>query len=391
MGKYKCDKCPYETNSKRNFEKHQNRKLPCWVNHTLVMKGKEKTQSKNETPAYCNICKHEFSTNSSLNRHNKNFHPNNTIQLTNGSVIGNKNKIKTINSTTNNITNNTNNITNINNKIIIQPIIINKYDHDNINDLTLYEQYFCITSKDSPYIALIDHLNLNPKKPIYNNVVYKNIHKSTINVHNGYKWLIDLVSVVVPNIISSKQKLIRNIINRFRIFLTNEAISYAGIPYYDGFKHKHKSNIVGAIKCHLYNEYLSDDIKQLSGPIPPCDPNDPVWWALDPKFNWKKVEKFLMICLDNNIDFNQNLDEIKECINNLSKKNSTLHNFFKPYIRRINSMIKKNKQDDSNSDFSDISFDESSSCDKNSDHIVFNFDENDFIESDSIKYYSDGE
>ena len=43
------------------------------------------------------------------------------------------------------------------------------YDFD-IDDLTIHEQYLVLTSKVSPYIALLDNLNFNPDKKKYHNI-----------------------------------------------------------------------------------------------------------------------------------------------------------------------------------------------------------------------------
>ncbi len=148
---YKCEKCNYETTNKNHFTDHQNRKKPCdSVNpHKSI---------KNNKSDHCEICDMPFSRSDSLERHCKKFHPElvqKNKQKNIQTITGNKN----IQINNNPQINGNNNNININTPIIIQPIIhIHPYEYNNINDLTLFEQYISLISSDTPHNALLDNL-----------------------------------------------------------------------------------------------------------------------------------------------------------------------------------------------------------------------------------------
>src|SRR5258708_3122871 len=134
MAKYKCKNCPYKTNKKDNFGTHLDRKMPC---------VKKKIHGNTKSNKFkCGKCNKNFASNQSLFRHNKTFHNEVNVHHDNNGIIN------TVSG----------NQTNINGPIIIQSII-NRYDKFDIDDLTIYEQYLSLTSKDSPYTALLDNLN----------------------------------------------------------------------------------------------------------------------------------------------------------------------------------------------------------------------------------------
>ena len=364
MYKYICDRCTYSTKDKRDFEKHLNRKIPCNINrkHKNII---------NDKRFFCKECDHEFASNQSLKRHNKNFHNNKFV--INGDVNGDINNIN-INKQNNNIENQ-----NININITIPEIV--KYDYDDINDLTLYEQYLSLTSRESPYTALLDHINLNPSKNKYHNIKYKDIHKNTIDVYNGEKWVKELVNNAVANVIDSKRILIELISERFRIFINDKAINLTSkaIYYGSGKKYYFHKKVVQHMKIHLYNNRNNNEEPDTDIPE---DRNDDIWWALSKKFDWKDVEKYINKMDKYEIDFSENLDEIKNAILQLCKEKKHLKNFFKKLLKRISKLIddfKKNPNyvsgsgdtcdtsDDNNSDSGNNSNDESHSdtCEDN--------------------------
>jgi hypothetical protein len=65
--KFKCDRCHFKTNNKRDFDYHLNRKIPCTSNN---QHGLAKINKKTN----CKLCNRHFASEQSLNRHNKTFH-----------------------------------------------------------------------------------------------------------------------------------------------------------------------------------------------------------------------------------------------------------------------------------------------------------------------------
>lgn len=358
MTNYKCNKCNYQTNNKTHFNDHLNRKISCNINkqHKLI---------KNNNVHYCKMCNQYFSRKDSLTRHNKTYHNTGNENIINPKIVGSNNNltqnnietqnnahdIKTLNNiqTQNNIE--TQNIINNNGTIIIQPIInIHPYEYNDINDLTLFEQYLSLTSKESPHSALLDNLNLDPNKPSYHNIYIGNPDKNIIKVHNGDKWIKEIMKIALSNIIDSKTILIKMIFNKFRFFLNNKALYH--IPryyYYYGFKQHTQTykNLMNYIKVHIHNNRYMD--KKIDKNIP-SDRNDKIFWALSKKFDWPEIEELIIKMEEFNIDFNDDLDKIKKQIIIIQDKYK-LKNFFKKFLKRIDHLIEDFKNNE-NSDLS---------------------------------------
>lgn len=335
MTKFVCHKCNYQTNNKNHFNDHLNRKISC-----TMQPANNKIIAKKEN--ICKECNKTFSREDSLKRHNKTYHSNITGDKNNKININGDNNI--VNNTVNNIENqyNIENQNNIETQIIIQPVI-HKYDYNDINDLTLFEQYLSLTSKTSPYTALLDNLNLNPTKPQYHNLSYKNINKDIMNVHDGNKWIKKLVKTAISNVIDSHGIMIRMIFNRFRIFLSNNATHLIPRAYYYGaydlndlYFHK---KVVKHIQLHLYNNRKMNQPGLTAGTTIediPDDIDDPVFWALSKQFNWNDVEILINKMDDLEINFNKSLDSIKNQISLCTKNNPKMIKLFATLIRQIN-------------------------------------------------------
>lgn len=330
--KYNCKNCDYKTDKKDNYNKHVNKKIPC----TLKSKNKHNIDKNigEKIEIKCNSCSKLFSRADSLQRHNKTYH---TIVNGNENIINN---VEKINNQNNNIVNkqniNTqNNIDNQINNFVIQPIL-HKYDYNDINDLTLFEQYLSITSKKSPYTAFLDNLNLNPTKPQYHNMLYSDVSRNTINVHNGEKWIREVVKYALSNVIDSHRIMIMIIFNRFRIFLSQKATHLTKKAFYYGspepsnlYFHK---KVVKNIKLHLYNNRKKNtkSIEKI-----PNDRNDKCFIALSKRFNWQEVEN-LINCLDDlEINFDTNLNQIKDQISDCIETDPTLNKTFAKLNRQI--------------------------------------------------------
>ena len=292
---YICKKCGYETPKSGDFTRHLKRKNKCDPNN--IHKNTKKLVNHHCTK--CNYSSYRIDT---FNEHMKTVHEG--IEIEN---------------------------------IPSTPELF-KYNYYNIDDLTLFEQYLSLTSQESPYKTLLDNLNLNPSKPKYNNVKYKDLHRNAIDIYSGKKWIKGTVNIVVSQMITSQQLLIKCIFDRFRIFMNKKAINLIEKAYYYGSTQNfyfHKK-IIQDVKIHLYNNR-----KNTSEPNTdiPEDVDDDVWWALSSNFTWDYVEKIIGIMDKKEIDFSKNLDVIKNDIIKLYPKNPKYKKLFSRVIKRINSLI----------------------------------------------------
>lgn len=311
--KYICERCSYATNHKGKYQCHLDRKIPCspYAKHKNII---------DNNYFICKTCDKEFASNQSLSRHNNTYH--NTIKISGSNTgpitIGNNNNI-------------------FNNPIIIQPII-SKYDKYDINDLTLYEQYLSLTSKESPYTAFLDHLNLNPTKEKYHNIKYKNIHKNIIDIYDGEKWIKGLVNNALSDVISAERIMIGLIFNRFRCFLNGKATKLIPKAYYYGYINNYRfhKKMVQQIKVHLYNNRNNNNTpnENIS-----TDKNDDVWWAISKRFDWNNVNNYINKMDKYEIDFDGDLDNIKTNIQKLCDDKPKLKIFFKKLLVRIDRLI----------------------------------------------------
>uniref|UniRef100_A0A6C0LQL5 C2H2-type domain-containing protein n=1 Tax=viral metagenome TaxID=1070528 RepID=A0A6C0LQL5_9ZZZZ len=329
MAKFECNNCTYKTNHQSKFDQHLNRKIPCVKNNLHKNVKKIDTYS-------CEECNKEFASKQSLTRHNDAFH--NEIK-----IVGDNN-IPTI------IKGN-NNVVAINN-LVIQPIL-NKYDEYDINNLTIYEQYLSLTSKTSPYTALLDNYNLNPTKEKYHNMIYKDDHRSTMEVYDGNKWIKEVVNNALSNVVCSERIMIGLIFNRFRIFLNRKATKLIPQAYYFGYKENYyfHKKVVQNIKLHLYNNQKNKN--EVEEKIPKNEDNE-VWWAITKRFKWSEVESYINKMDEYEINFDKTLDEIKDDINKLCKEDQKMAKFFKKLLLQINDFIK----DFNNAQNSDVSSEE---------------------------------
>ena len=325
MAKFECKKCTYKTNHKAKFDAHLNRKIPC--NKLNVNKN-----IKLNNVHYCEKCNKKFSRDDSLQRHNKIFHVDINTEGNNNKIITGNNNIQT------NVDNSTHLI--VNNPIVIQPVI-KKYDEFDVNDLTIYEQYLSLTSKDSPYTALLDNLNLNPTKEKYQNMKYKDIHKNIIDVHDGNIWIGALVNKALSSVVCSERIMIGLILNRFRCFLGKKATKLIPKAYYYGYKENYyfHKKIIQNIKYHLYYHHKKTPINATQSMKKIPHNKDEIWWALSKRFHWNEVEKYIMKMDKYEINFDNDLDEIKKNIKNICIDKPKLKKFFNKLMIHIDSLI----------------------------------------------------
>jgi len=321
MTKYKCEKCGYETNKKSHYEEHLKRKFNC-------DKSTPHKNIKKKMEIRCEECKKTYSREDTLKKHNEKFHTkiegDNNIQT---QIEGNNNTVI--------------NVGQIN--IKIESPEIYSYLYNNIDDLTLYEQYLTITSKESPYIGILDYLNFNPTKPKYHNLEYKNINKPIMDIYDGNEWMKILVSDALEHIMDTKIMIIRIIYNRFRCFLNSKSSKMIPEKMYNGvlknyYLHK---QMIRKIKVHLYN---NRNIKEKNKEIP-LNRKDPIWDSLSKNFTWDEVEKLITKMDEIGIDFDGNLDEIKDQINEKITEGLITKKEFKKLIERIDNLIEEYKED----------------------------------------------
>lgn len=376
MTKYKCERCSYTTNIKTNFENHINRKIPCNPN-------KPNKNINTDNNLQCKICNEVFSRSDSLKRHIKLLHAN---------IDGNKNN--QINGDHNHLTQThiqtQNNIqTQINNPIIIQPIIVVSYEHHDINDLSLFEQYLAITSRESPYIGILDHLNLNPDKPKYHNINLTNINKSTMDIFNGTDWLKQYIRDAIPTILSSEQIMIKMIYNRFRCFLSNKGENFVKREFYYGFPINplFRKKRINDIKLHLYNNKSKPKTSSNGSIEIPNNRDHEVFWALSKQFNWDEINDLFTIIDSIKINFDQDIEKINnEFIINKNHFKSVKIPYNK-LILRLERFINKHQiicdqNDDKDTNIIDVSTPESSDDEDN--NIFYN----DISDDSDISHYS---
>lgn len=322
MPKFKCEKCSYQTANRTDFNSHLNRKMACNPN-------KPNKNIKNNIDFVCKICNQVFSRSDSLKRHNQTFHitHNDTNNL---DINGNDNNSQNIDGNNNKQT------------VVIKPIInitnIYDYKYNDVNDLTLFEQYQSLTSKNSPYTSLLDHLNLNPNKPKYQNIHLGSIHKNTMDVHNGEEWIKEIVNSALCQIVDTKRIMIGIIFNRFRCFLSKKATNLTKKAFYYGCQENfyfHKQ-IVQNIKVHLYNKRNNKNAPDTNIPD---DRNDEVWWALSKLFNWKEVARLIRKMDKLKVDFDKNANEIKAQILAIIQDKPEKKQFFCKLLKQLDSLI----------------------------------------------------
>lgn len=333
MAKYQCSQCNYQTNNKRNYNMHVNRKNPCRIDkpHKLI---KENKQTK------CPICLKHFSREDNLKKH---MRKHNGTATNNNSTKGDSNSTAGIAGDENTTNMHSYNTTNVNNPVIHQTII-KKYDTYDINDLTVYEQYLCLTAKDSPYTALLDHLNLNPTREQYHNMRYNDFHSNKMDVHTGEQWMKTLASEALGSIVSQERIAIGFIFNRFRIFLSNKRTKLTAEAYYYGHRQVYRLHkfMVEQVKMHLYNYRKTK--KVIKEQIP--DKNSGVWWALSKNFTWAEVEEYINKLDKYGIDLDHELVRVKAEILALCQRKPRLKDFFRKLLARIKDRMKVVHWDD---------------------------------------------
>ena len=175
-----------------------------------------------------------------------------------------------------------------------------------------------------------------------------NPNKIYMEVYNGEKWIKEVMSIALSNIVDTKRILIGSIFNRFRFFLSNKATKLIPNAYYYGFRENYffHKKIVQHIKIHLNNNKNNE---KTSNEDIPTDRNHEVFWALSKKFNWQEVEKLITTMDELNIDLDKDLSRIKQQIITIIDEKPKLKKIFKKLIKRIDYLINNFKKNDNDS------------------------------------------
>ena len=386
---YKCPNCPYKTTDKRAYVRHTERKIPCYMTNTKSTTHGNMSNNIVAEP-YCELCGKNFATKDSLKKHTKSHHytinnnklfkpivhnpvsnkyivgSDNNMSITgnnNTLVIGKNNKID--NSTT--IHQLTYNV-NVTNHITKNSTNIHPYYSYKLPDLTLFEQYCILTDKESPYIGILDHFNLNTNKSQYHNMYLPDIKKNEMDVHTGKKWIKATLNNAINKIFDSQKSLMEVLFSRFRIFLNTDTMKAACIYYGCATKNSYRREINACIKLHLYNNRNPDEIDEIDTNVP--DDNSKVFWAISKNFRWSEVCKIIRAIDDIDIDLNKNLTDIEKQLNGSNIAKIIGRKLYTKLTKRINSLIlafKNNNESDSDTISSTSDDSCSDSCDSCSD------------------------
>lgn len=304
MVEYVCKKCGYHTGRKFNMNRHKpSGKCSEGVAHGNIKNVKDKEYIKKIT--------------------------NNTNSGDNCAIIlGNKN------------TNNSHNKSKVVNKTVIN-VQIHPYTHIDIDNLTLFEQFACLTSRNSPFKASIDFLNLNPNKPEYHNVRIPSITHSHICVYDGDQWLKQMISETILEISEIRHESLSRMFDKFRCFLSISSVDEIEDAIFYGLNRINKFNdygkkLVRVLKHHIYNKVPKHKPVEI---IPDID--DPIFWALNKKFTWVEIEYFIRKMDEYDIDFSKNIIELKNQIIEAQPLNKRFERKSAKLIAVIDEIIKK--------------------------------------------------
>ena len=339
---YKCKKCPYSTNIKADFTAHDNKVFPC---RPGVLHGNVKKKQK----FICEICHTSYSTSGNLKKHyNAQSHQKNIIKG-NNNVANNGNNDIANNGNNNNANNNNNNNNNVNvngniTNIVNNNFFIRNYNCYDAKDLKLFDQYRFLISIPTPHIVLLDMFNLNPNEPRYHNIHYGNEKSSNVNFVKDDKWDKDEAKPIFNSMIISGTNLFRSVYNRFRIFFSNKARTDIPGFYFKEFN-INNDKIAACIRKHLYKnrsktqKNIVRTEKHIDNEDIPNDRNDKIFWALHMNFIWDEVKQFFVISDEIKINFDADLNSIK---NELIEKNLSFkfcENLYNKIIKRIDRII----------------------------------------------------
>ena len=209
---YICDICRKEFSTKFSLQRH-NETINC----------KEKIEAK-----FCKICDKVFADKQGLQRHLKTKkHIQNVSNKIKNINNGDKNNIINVTGTNNGTINGTNNGTiNGTNKTIINIINIIPHLEETLNDLSEKEKINILKKHDRALPELIKKINFNKDLPQNHNVFLTGKQSKDGHIYDGNKWIAkstkdiinDLIELNINNIdhllVIHKEKLLTHIIQK---------------------------------------------------------------------------------------------------------------------------------------------------------------------------------
>ena len=291
----------------------------------------------------CSVCNKEFGRKFVRDRHYNDIH----IKKSNDNFMRNNDHSVNIDQFTINNEKHTNKKAhnNIIFDCVINPII-NNYSHYDINDLSLFEQYLIFTYNisDNPniYQTFMNLFNFNPNKPKYNNIKYTNIKSSNVHVYDGKAWIIETTDIF-GYLLNTQRDIIRELFNKFRIFLSHLSIIYVIEQISDSVEKSTRYNSMKRqIKMHIYNNRSGKfkDISDQSNIINISLNHDhSIWESLSKSFDWNDVVFYINKLELIGVDFSRNLTVIKMYIHDYLELHPEENDIFHPLINHMELLI----------------------------------------------------
>lgn len=373
---YMCRRCQKIMTTKKGCHHHiRDRTYPCIPNNKKFVLPKPIVESKPIiTPKYkyndqgkivCKICPKKkgvycsYASVSSYNKHlGTEIHKGSVIlHKSHANINGNKNRIdQSVNKTVNIdqsvhiVDNSVNHIMLVLNDTPVERVDYLSYD---IDDITLFDQYYIfqrsINKKYTPYTNLMDIFNFskdkyNNMKPVTDNsyLVYSFEPKpensssssddedqdseesdsdSECDNLNNKESDDEMIGVWRPGTSKTIKKLavkqcavLSAIYNKFRFFFSRKANIFGPKYIYDGFKVSENYTVNND---HIRQYILSTKKRGKSkygGKLYPKKRSHSVWNSLSKTFTFQEVEECITQMTDMGIDFNDNVSNIKHCI-----------------------------------------------------------------------------
>lgn len=216
------------------------------------------------------------------------------------------------------------------------------FDFYHTRNLTFFEQYSILTSKESPYIAMLDYFNLNPSKPSFHNMKLDSKNAKQIDVYDGEKWIKLDIKEALKNIIKSQRRCLFGMLKCFRFFFDNGSRQIIiGNCCFDAAEDSEKYEIIArCIMDHLCDN--RDNKKSLPDQAPieavHITKENSIHWALHDNFTWQDVYQLQSSLKNENIDICLDKEKI---IDLLTKSGLANKSPFSKFIRHIKEITPK--------------------------------------------------
>jgi hypothetical protein len=262
MTKYRCNRCNYETTSKRSAEKHLEKIRPCeGTGEIKLITLDEEVQ--------CKKCGKKYSTEETLKRHLKTackVAKQEENQKLKDKIEELERLVKTSSNTTNNTTNNTNsnntttNNTQINNNYIT--ISLTPYNDPNMEGMQQYlEAAIRKTFLSVP--NLIESVHFNDQFPENQNICITNRRTKDAKVFDGKRWKT-----------MNKDLLINEMVDTYERELTNFAEEKGNTKYIKNYESAKKrgnaeKDLIEEVHNVIYDnsDRVNTKIKEVKKPV----------------------------------------------------------------------------------------------------------------------------